>query len=154
MYNILLLRSFYGRNCMRTASLVLGIVGGCIALVIALFVIFGGVVFSTVVPSIDNSEFYTEYDDVEYDRESMETSSKIAGTVFIVMGSILFVSAILGIVGGIFVKKKNVLAGIFMLVGAAISIFTLWGFMASLLLLLGGIFALVKERNNASAVSV
>lgn len=139
---------------MRTASMVLGIVGGCIALIIALFVIFGGIVFVTFIPNFEYSEFYSEFesdndfhDDFNFNEE-MQESSRFGGMIFLIMGSVFFVCGVLGIIGGILVKKKNILSGIFMIISAAVFFFTFWGIIAAILLLLGGIFALVNERND------
>lgn len=62
---------------------------------------------------------------------------------------IIFVSGVLGVVGGILVKKKKILSGVLMLIGAVASFFTIWGIIVAILLLLGGIFALVNEPKNA-----
>lgn len=142
---------------MRTASMVLGIVGGCIALVIALFVIFGGIVFMTFIQNFESSEFYSDFEsDNDFDNSfnfNEEESSRFGGTIFLVMGSVLFVCGVLGIVGGILVKKRNILSGIFMIISAAVFFFTFWGIIAAILLLLGGIFALVNESKDIVPVT-
>lgn len=42
---------------------------------------------------------------------------------------------------------KNILSGIFMIISAAVFFFTFWGIIAAILLLLGGIFALINVRS-------
>ncbi len=137
---------------MKTASRVLGIVGGCIAFIFSAFIILGGVAFSTIFPNIEFPENDTEIivngEKIEFDNNIDKDSYQKAGLVFVGYGSAILFAGILGILGGIFVKKKNIVAGILMLVGSAISFFTLWGIFISLLLLLGGIFALVRDSSN------
>jgi len=139
---------------MRTASMVLGIVGGCIALIFVLIAVFGAVMFTTVIPEIENSELFSEnIDDMDsYDKGFIE-STRIGGTMFSVMGGVMFLCAVLGIVGGALAKKKNVAAGVLMLVGAVISFFSVWGIFFAVLLLLGGIFALVRDRKSDTTVA-
>ena len=60
----------------------------------------------------------------------------------------------LGLTGALLVKKNNVLAGVLMLVGCAMALFTFFGFLGFLLMLLGGIFALVKDSSQPQAANV
>ena len=142
---------------MRTASTVLSIIGGTLAIIIAVFLFFGGVMLKTVAPTIKNLDLegveYCAYNDSvrsmyfdeETTKEFFENVTDRVGFLSIIAGWALFVSATLGIVGGILAKKKNVLAGILMIVGALLSIFTLVGILPGLLLIAGGILAIIKD---------
>lgn len=144
---------------MRTASRVLGIVGGCIALLIALFAIFGGVVFMAIIPNFENVfesedfDFDNDFDDSIFNQDEMEQASRQGGMMFLAVGSVIFICGVLGIVGGILVKKHNILSGIFMLIGGVISFFTVWGIIVAILLILGGIFALINESKDSVPVA-
>lgn len=140
---------------MRTASRVLGIVGGCLAIVFSLFIIFAGVMFIAVIPIIENSEFDSsiqpdnDFDDgFNFNNEEVDESTRFGGMIFLGLGSLIFTSGVLGLVGGILVKKRNVLSGIFMLIGGGICLIIIWAFLLGILLLLGGIFALVNESKT------
>ena len=143
---------------MRTAGMVLGIIGGSIALIIAV-VVFVVALLSFATSDFIESEVMSDMDGVyeacdaygvEYDsdiiEESLSYGAKTGGYIAIGTGIALFISGILGIVGGAMTKKKHVLAGVFMLISAVLSFITIWGILAGLLLLLGGIFALVKVK--------
>ena len=135
---------------MRTASMVLGIVGGCLALLIGALAILGGVAFNTM-PPIDHSEFYAEHN-LEYDQAEVDQSQKTAISMFFVLGGIICLFGLLGIAGGILAKKKNILAGIFMLFSGGLCFSVIWAILAAIPLILGGIFALVKEKPHEKAV--
>jgi hypothetical protein len=138
---------------MRTASRVLGIVGGCMAIVFSLVIIFAGVMFAVVIPSIENSEFHIDvepdndfYDSYNFDDETLNKFLSIPGFIFFCLRSLIFISGVLGLVGGILVTKRNVLSGVLMLVGGAICLVIIWAFLIAVLLIIGGIFALVNEN--------
>jgi len=131
---------------MRKASMVLGIVGGVVAILVALFAILGGVLFSTV----NTTLFEENIDEESYsiDIEDYRQQSKVGSIVFIVIGSIIFIAGLLGIIGGIIVKKNNIAAGVMMLIGRVITLIAIWAILAFIPLLLGGIFALVKDNSS------
>ena len=152
---------------MRKASMILGIIGGVIAILVALFAILGGLIFRTAVPSLMESDIYdemiTEYNEEMSDKidgeiytpdvDDFTEGYKVAGYMFIGIGGIIFISGLLGIIGGAIVKKNNIAAGIMMLIGSCITLFTLWSILSFPLLLLGGIFAFVKD-NTVNQVQV
>ncbi len=115
---------------MKTASMVLGIVGGAIAIITGLLYAFGlsaflGGFFEGFARSSDSFDF--------------SYLSNLYNTLFIVFGIVCTLSGVLGLIGGIIVKKHNIAAGVMMIVAAVMSI-------SFILFLLGGIFALMKEK--------
>ena len=136
---------------MKKASVILGIIGGVIAILIGLVAVGGGVMFRTVMPEIMETEEFAEAYNEQlegYSGEVMDAESmfNMAGSVYTGFGIFIIVAGIFGIVGGALVKKNNIVAGVLMLVGAALSLFSVVGFLAFLLMLLGGIFAFIKEK--------
>jgi len=137
---------------MRKASMVLGLIGGIMAILIALLIIAGGVFFSQALPALMDSELSAEYYDEigELDADvDMDTAMSMVGVVFAGLGGLLLVAGILGVIGAAVVNKNNVLAGVLMLIGGVIAMITIYGFLCFILLILGGIFALVRD-NSAS----
>ena len=161
---------------MRTAGMVMGIVGGAIAILLSILLIFGSVVFTNY-RSWDNSFYnddwnYDDYldswdsldsydynfdfnnyltDDIAYnDVESM--SQTIAGGIFLLFGIGSAIAGILGLVGGLIVKKKNVAAGVMMIIAAALSLICILNIISMVLFILGGIFALMRDRQQQPQV--
>lgn len=145
---------------MRKASMVLGIIGGVTAILIGLLIISGSIVFMSVmmdeITGSDDFQSYNEQEQEEYYEESVNPESviRLIETFYVIWGVLILISGILGVVGAALVNRKNVLAGALMLVGCAISLFTFWGFIAFLLMLLGGIFALVKDSSAPQTPNV
>ncbi len=123
---------------MRKASMVLGIIGGAISLLGALSSIVVGFMMKSDTGFISNlfNRVYSGFFSITAD---------IWGVVMIVTGVIQIVCGVLGLVGGLTVNKKNVTAGVLMIVAAGISLL-ITGWLAMMLFALGGIFALVKEK--------
>lgn len=148
---------------MRTASMVLGIVGGVLAIIFAIIFIMSGAVMSTgvdVVNDLDGLVVDIEGEDgnsvhVDLTENSSELFDTMAGSMvraaqtWIWIAAILsLVGAVLAIIGGAVVKKKNVLAGIFMIIAAVLCLFTGLGFIATIVLILSAIFAFVKDNSQ------
>lgn len=132
---------------MRKASMVLGIVGGGLSLLAALLFIIGGIVFMATDPSLFENLFDNMYMDMDYIAGFIfNMTGNIIGVVFIVFGVIKAVCGVLGLVGGLSVKNKNVTAGVLMIVAAGLSLLLSGGWITMILFTLGGIFALVKEK--------
>ncbi len=159
---------------MRTASMVMGIVGGAIALLFALLVIFGGLTFMNfgIWDGSYNYDYDYDYDfdsdfnfdsldnlddirfddlDIEYEldndfyNDADDLGRAIAGTVFLVFGICTAIAGVLGLVGGLIVKKKNVAAGVLMIIAAVLSFFNI---ISMVLFVLGGVFALMRDRSK------
>jgi hypothetical protein len=156
---------------MKTASLVLGIIGGVLAIIFAIFFMIGGAVMNSAANYVsemddfggamdeltqqleaegltieDNDVDYSSLDDaINYGAGAVAAGLYIAGILGIIGG-------IMGIVGGALAKKKNVVAGILMLVAAVPSFFTGLGFIASILFIIGGILALIPDKQAAPPV--
>ncbi len=150
---------------MRTASMVLGIVGGALAVLIAIISMIVSLAFVTTIPdvlddalefsddyysdgnfSFDNGEFSFDNGDFSFDSDLGGSVQSIAATGIVIFHIIAIIGGILGIVGGAIVKKKNVVAGVLMIVACVLSGFSGWGVFGSIALLVGGILALVKEK--------
>ena len=69
---------------MKTAAMVLGIVGGCVALIISLFAILGGIMFLEVITNIEDLQ--PNNNQLDIDEYDMEDSMKIGGKVFLGIG--------------------------------------------------------------------
>lgn len=147
---------------MRKASKIIGIIGGVLAILTGLFIIGSGVIFKTVMPAMMDTAFEqaefetveyadgTEFSVEDYDKMFTQTSS-FAINIFLIFGSVIFVSGVVGTIGAAIVNSNNVAAGVMMLISAVACLFTLWGFLSFVLLLLGGIFALVKDNKYTPA---
>lgn len=136
---------------MRKASRILGIIGGCLALVVAFFMLLGGIfmliggefLFAEIGRVVNHA---TRFADGPWNWMSYGFLGTIGG-IFMFFGFALATAAgILGLVGATSVETNNTKAGVLMLVGAGLSLLTGIGFYTMVLLLLGGIFALVKEK--------
>lgn len=132
---------------MRKASFVLGIVGGSLALLMALLFIACGILLMAI-----NSDFIQRIlDVVQADVPHaagflFDWSTDVAGITAIVIGGVKAVCGVLGLVGGLSVKTNNVTAGVLMIVAAGVSLIITGAWITTVLLTLGGIFALVKEK--------
>lgn len=130
---------------MRTPSMVLGIIGGVIAILFGLFMVLGGVVF------LDDSwwdETYDTgvvYDGIAYQSYETAESDTIAAAVFITLGACSVASGVLGLAGGCIVKKKNRTAGVMMIIAAVLSAIGFFNLISVVLFILGAVFALKKE---------
>jgi hypothetical protein len=111
---------------MKTASMVLGIVGGALSLLGAVYLaVFGTMIFST----LENMTGSLNVGERVFD---------IVKTIYTIMSIPMGIGGILGLIGGIIVKKKNTAGGVLMIIGTVLTF--------SMLMLLGAIFAFVKEK--------
>ncbi len=133
---------------MKTASMVMGIIGGSLALLIALFLILGGAAF------LNRSlwEFDSGYDDWEWNtREAMDAGRNVGGGLFITFGVLSAIGGAMGLIAGIIVKKSNVAAGVLMIISAVICLIVFFNFVSMILFILGAVFAFVKEKPQYAA---
>jgi hypothetical protein len=146
---------------MKKAAMVLGIIGGSLAILISLFYVLAFGMHINVGPSSYSSEEYsyseeygsrewdTPWSEPEYTPDFNPGASRDFSTTALVLLVIMIIPGMagggLGIAGGILAEKKNVMAGVFMCVGAVITALFCITF---ILLLLGGIFALVKGKDD------
>lgn len=122
---------------MKTASMVLGIVGGALAILSGIMLILVGAYF------IDGSLFFGGFDYNDSFDGFYNSFTSIMFTVYLVLGILSIVAGALGLTGGIIVKKKNVTAGILLIISAVLTF--------SIPLILAAIFALVKEKESTPA---
>ena len=167
---------------MRTAGMIMGIIGGAIALLFAILIIFGGLTFMNLgiwdgsynynydYDFDFNSDFdsdlnfgsFNNLDDLNFDNydfddeldndfyESAENMGRaVAGTVFLVFGILTAIAGVLGLVGGLIVKKKNVAAGVLMIIAAVLSLFNI---ISMALFILGAVFSLMRDRSKQDYV--
>lgn len=122
---------------MKTASKVLGIIGGIIALIVA-------VVFIVISITFRGSDHSWLVNDIP--ANEVQIDSGVAGQIAALVASILaFIAGVLGLTGGIIVKPRPVASGVMMVVGAVLSLFSYCNILSFILLVLGAIFALKKE---------
>jgi len=132
---------------MKNTSMVLGIIGGGIAILFGLFLMFGGMMY------LNTSTWQNIYNASEGLRNSISESEYIqlattGGAVFLGFGIASVIAGALGLIGGIIVKKNNVAAGVIMLIAAGLSVLVFFNVVSMILFILGGIFALKKEPQN------
>jgi TRAP-type C4-dicarboxylate transport system permease small subunit len=124
---------------MRKTSRVLGIVGAAISILFGLLLILGGSMF------LNDSLWENAYSAPGLDREAIMEGNSTAGMVFIGFGIAAITAGILGLVGGIIVKRKNVASGVMMIVAAVISLFTFFNIASMTLFIIGAVMALKRE---------
>lgn len=155
---------------MRTAGMVMGIVGGAIALIFAILIIFGGLTFMNLgiwdgsyeynydfgtdlnidsLDDLDNLHLDFDFDDYASDndvyRDAQEMGFAIASTVVLIFGVCTGIAGVLGLIGGCIVKKKNVTAGVLMIIAAVLSLFNI---ISLALFILGAVFSLMRDRSK------
>lgn len=109
---------------MKTASMVLGIVGGALRLIGAfILVLIANVMLPalTATSHIQNTEAFS-----------------LIRTIYDFIAIPIGLGGILGLIGGLVVKKNNTAGGVLMIIGTVLGL--------DILLLLGGIFAFIQEK--------
>ena len=147
---------------MKRAAMVLGIVGGSLAILISLFYLltFG------FIYSIGPTEHFEYKSDEEFgpgggEWDSFQDTADYSpfarnSDFYSALPLLLFfglgiIGGGLGLAGGILVPKKSVLGGVFMCVAAVLTALFCVTF---IVLLLGGIFALVKGKDGPAPATV
>ena len=156
---------------MRTASMVLGIVGGILAIILGIVtLIITGTADIFTPNSYYYDDFMDEFDDAleqfgdkydfdfefdyNYDWDDAAQATTRAGITYMyIAGTLGIIGGILGIIGGAVVKKKSVLAGVFMIIGCVFSSLSVWGLFGGIPLLVGGILALIKDKRAQYAAA-
>ena len=129
---------------MRNTSRVLGIIGATISMLFGLFLIAGGAVF------LDSDVWGDRYDssgglnDVMPKTQYIQETST-AGTVFLGFGIAATTAGVLGLVGGIIVKRRNVASGVMMIIAAVICFFTFFNVASTTLFIIGAVMAMRRE---------
>ena len=154
---------------MKTASLVLGIIGGVLAIIIGIIYIVSGVAANALVGSVDQlgdtlqavgdqleAEGWTSEGDVDLsgldnlDNAYNATVGAALTTVYI-FGALGIVGGILGIIGGAKAKKKGVLAGVLLIIAAITGFLVAFGFLASILFIIAAILAFIPDKSAPAA---
>ena len=127
---------------MRNTSKVLGIIGGAIALLLALILIIISVNFrGPDTPWL--GEDTTAAGEVQID-------SGIVGEIAcLITGGLAFVAGVLGMVGAFIVNRKNVASGVMMIIAALLSLFSYYNVVSMILFVVGAVFALKRPRKTA-----
>lgn len=71
---------------------------------------------------------------------------------FYIAGIVSIIGGILGIIGGIIVRKKNVTAGVLLIIAAVASCLTIIGFVSAILLVLAAVFAFIPEKPSSPPI--
>lgn len=152
---------------MKTAAKVLGIVGGALAIIFSLWMVLGLWIANSYVgqtgvldEAIQEAQDQLQDDLHGQEIPGMENFSgsfpnfftnvyNLSMGIVLIFGIIGLLGGACGLVGGLLVNKNNILAGVLMLVGGVL---TFSGCFTFIILVLGGIFALVKGKENPSPV--
>ncbi len=116
-------------------SLVMGIIGTCLAVVFGIGIILLGIWMG----SLFSSDFFPG------GMPARMLSSMV--TIYIVIGSVAAASAIPGAIACVLFKKQRHTSGVLFIVAAALGLLS--AFVPGVLLLLAGIFALSKDKSAA-----
>ncbi len=141
---------------MKTASMVLGIIGAAFAIIVAIVFLAGGAFLGAASNVVNNMDEELEnaisesVDGLDVDVDLSVAADAVSVWAYVWCG-LSVVGAVLGIVGAVNVKKSNIAAGVLMLVAAVPSFFTGLGFIASILFIIGGILALVSGKSAPAA---
>jgi ATP/ADP translocase len=126
---------------MKKASMILGIIGGIIAIIIALCVIGGGIFLRNVPELMENSH------NVRIVQRAADAAMRynFAGAFMIITGVVIALAGVVGIVGGSMVRGRSTAGGIMMLTAGFVSLITGFAVISFVLFLIGGIFAFIKD---------
>jgi len=129
---------------MRKASKVLGFIGGIMAVVFAIIImLLFGFLFAFAAEDADTVYYHG------YEMGYFQDSAVSGGLFGFIVGFIPLVGGVLGIIGAAIVNEKNVAVGVSMLIGCFLILITPLGYISFVLLLLGGVFALMKEPKQS-----
>jgi hypothetical protein len=82
-----------------------------------------------------------------------DTTVGAALTTVYIFGILGIIGGVLGIVGGALIKKKNILAGVFLIIAAITGFFVALGFLASILFIIAAIFAFIPDKKATPVVT-
>lgn len=173
--------------------MILGIVGGAIALILAIALFVGGsFVASFPWMNYSNGNWnYNNSSDFDWSSDSFDSSDwnwnddyssdkwnnladsldnydsgyaetlvpeimedmpgvvqSAVSAVFIFPAICAAIAGVLGLVGGIIVKKRNVAAGVLMIISAVLSLFSFFNVISMALFIVGAVFALMRDRSK------
>lgn len=131
---------------MKKASHILGLVGGVLALVGAAGCIVGGTLLAAFAPGF--AGFFSGFlrGPGVHIPGMFGLFSQVGGIALIVAGAFMAAIGVLSLVGATNVNKNNTKAGVLMLVAGGLSLLTGFGWVVTVLCVLGGVFALVKDK--------
>lgn len=133
---------------MKTASMVLAITAGALAVIFALIIIISGTAFFDRSQEDDSDNSVWRW----VPRTASEIGRNIGGTIFITLGALGAAGGIMGFIGGMIVRKKSTAAGVLMVVAAVFCLFEFFNFVSTILFILGAVFAFVKRKPKHAAV--
>jgi len=129
---------------MRKTSKVLGIIGGAIALLLALIFLI-------------TSANYRGYGHKWLQEDEVppavpQADSGLVGEIaLLIAGCCALAAGVLGLVGGIIVKRRNFASGTMMIIAAVLSLLSYYNVVSMILFVIGAVFAL--KRPQAPALS-
>ena len=123
---------------MRTTSMVMGIIGGAVAILFGvIFIVLSSTLFGLT--SLTDSGFDS------FSASAFESIISTEVTLFTVFGICTIAAGVIGLVGGLIVKRKNIAGGVLLIIAAVLS---LCNMISMVLFILGGVFALKQERQD------
>jgi hypothetical protein len=131
---------------MKKASHILGLIGGILALVAAGACIIVGLLIAVLAPGLAGLiSGFVHGPEIQL-PSLFGLFSQIGGIAIIIVGLVSTAIGVLALVGAKNVDTNSTKAGVLMLVAGGLALFTSIGWPITVLCVLGGIFALVKEK--------
>ena len=131
---------------MKKASHILGLIGGVLALVCAAACMVIGLLIVLFAPALAGVIASFLHGPEANLPGLFGLFTQIGGIAVIIAGLAMAAVGVLALVGARHVGRNNVKAGVLMLVAAGLSLLTGYGWVITVLCVLGGVFALVKEK--------
>ena len=131
---------------MKKASQILGLIGGVLALVCAAGSIAGGTLIAAVSPGLFNFIPGMMGGPGPHLAGFFGLFGQFGGVALIIAGAFMIAVGVLALVGANEVPRNNVRAGVLMLIAGGIAMITGFGGPIMVLCVLGGVFALVKDK--------
>ncbi len=119
---------------MKTAGMVLGIIGGALALVTGVFLL-------ALSGPLGSGDLFFYYD-IDITGIAREAFFEFMRTMYVVLGICGIAAGAVGLTGGLLVRRKSVAAGVLLIIAAVLSF--------SILFVLAAIFSFMKEKTPAN----
>lgn len=116
---------------MKTASMVLGIIGGVMTFLFSAFVLLTSFLFGQL------DKLYV------FDFHMYDPSMSLA-----VIGIVGIIVSAVGIVGGAIVTKQRIASGIMLSVAALVSFISIIGILTGILFTIAAVFAFIQEKSG------
>jgi len=138
---------------MRKASMILGIIGGVLAILVGLITLFGGMaltkglsgVMQGVTETAVNSSDDITIEGLDDFEASLDEAEGALTNLVVLHATSTLIAGLAGLIGAIIVKKYNKVAGGAMILTAIILVSTAH-ILSFILLFLGGLLAFLKDK--------